>query len=187
MRARPLLILAASLVLALGLAACGNKQAHPHFADNEGFYVDAGGITYQVQLSRELNQYNVEDMAYLKGLAPGTPPLRPDEEWFAVFLAARNQTKSPLTTAHNFDMVDTQGNRYNAIPLDPALNEYVWEPTLLKPNGTQPVPDSVAYFGPTQGGLLLFRINVSAYSNRPLILEIRGPVGQVWARVSIDL
>jgi hypothetical protein len=178
---------AASLVLALGLAACGNKEAHPHVADNEGFYVDAGKITYQVQLSRELNQYNIEDMEYLKGLPPGTAAPRPDEEWFGVFLGAWNQTHTPALTAGNFDLVDTQGNRYNALPLDPNVNPYAWTPMLLKPGGRVPVPDSVAYFGPTQGSLLLFKINVTAYSNRPLILEIRGPAGQVLATVSIDL
>ena len=32
---------------------------------NNGVYVDAGPVTYQLQISRELNQYAVEDRQYL--------------------------------------------------------------------------------------------------------------------------
>ena len=57
-----------AFLLCLALGACGHKEAHPHFADNEGVYVDAGPLTYQVQLSRELNPSNIEDQRYLSGL-----------------------------------------------------------------------------------------------------------------------
>ncbi len=83
------------LTLALGVSACGHKQAHPHVADanNIGGYVDAGPITYQLQISRILNPYGTEDSQYLKGLPLGTPPLTADQYWYGVFLWAKNQTE----------------------------------------------------------------------------------------------
>ena len=70
-RARRLWILVCALALAVGLGACG-QEADPSTADNEGVYIDAGPITYQVQISRELNPYKVEDRQYLAGLPAGT-------------------------------------------------------------------------------------------------------------------
>jgi hypothetical protein len=188
MRLRRLPILVSSAVLALGVTAC-HKEAHPHTADNEGFYVDAGPITYQVQLSRELSPFNIEDKEYLNGVAAGTPQPKPDEEWFAIFLWAKNQTKSAQTTPDptSFDIVDTQGIHYQTVPIDPSTNPYVWTSETLKPGATEPATSSLASTGPTQGQELLFKINVSAYANRPLILEIRGPAQQVLATVSLDL
>jgi hypothetical protein len=176
-------------MLALVLGACGNKEAHPHYADTEGVYVDAGPITYQVQLSRELNPYNVEDVQYLRGLPAGTTRPKPDEEWFAVFLWASNQSGKTAATADPtaFDIIDTQGNIYQPILLDPIANPFAWTSQVLRPGETQPSPESVANYGPTQGGELLFKINTSAYSNRPLLLRIHGPSNQIWASVSLDL
>jgi hypothetical protein len=183
---RRLQILASGMALALGLGAC-HKEAHPHVADNEGFYVDAGPISYQVQLSRELNPYNIEDRAYLKGIPAGTTQPKPDEEWFAIWLWAENQTKSTQTTASNFDVVDTQGTTYHPIAIDPSLNLFAWTARTLRPLGTEPAPNSIASTGPTQGEEVLFKINVSAYANRPLQLEIRDASQQRLATVTLDL
>ncbi|MGZ4174069.1 MAG: hypothetical protein ACXVQR_06285 [Solirubrobacteraceae bacterium] len=176
-------------MLALTLGACGHKEAHPHYADTEGVYVDAGPITYQVQLSRELNPYNVEDQEYLRGLPRGTTAPRPDQEWFGVFLWATNQSGRTAATADPtaFDIIDTRGTIYQPILLDPIANPFAWISRVLRPNGTQPSPESIAFYGPTQGDLLLFKINTSAYSNRPLLLRIHGPGRQVRATVSLDL
>jgi len=187
MIARRTRILLCGVSLALPLAACGHKQAHPHAGDSEGVYVDAGPVTYQVQLSRELSPYNVEDQQYLRGLPSGTLGPRPDEEWFAIFLWAKNQSRSPATTASSFDIVDTQGTKYVPLAINPTVNPFAWTPQSLKPLGTEPSPDSVAAFGPTQGSELLFKINTSAYSNRPLTLEIRGPAQQLWGSITLDL
>jgi hypothetical protein len=187
--ARRASILAAAVSLALGVGACGNKKAHPTVADanNNGFYVDAGPVTYQLQISRELNQYDIEDRRYLTGLPAGTLPPTANEEWFAVFLWAKNQTSSPQTTTDSFDIVDTQGNRYVPIQLNPQLNAYAWTSQTLLPQGTEPAPGSTASDGPTQGGLLLFKINVSAYANRPLTLEIHAAGQALPSTISLDL
>jgi hypothetical protein len=188
-RARRFWILASGLMLALALAACGHKEAHPHVADTEGGYVDAGPLTYQVQLSRELNPFNIEDRVYLRGLPTGTPQPAADQEWFAIFLWAKNQTKSNAATVDPslFTIVDTQGTKYQPMVLDPNLNPFAWTTRTLKPLGTEPAAESIASYGPTQGAELLFKINTSAYANRPLLLQIRGASQQVLATVSLDL
>jgi hypothetical protein len=169
----------------VSLTACGQKLGHPTAADNEGFYVDAGPITYQVQLSRELNPYSQEDRQYLVGINAAAP--KPDEEWFAIFLWAKNQTKSAQTTTDSFDIVDTQGNTYYPIAINPQVNPYAWTTQTLKPLQSEPSPDTTALFGPTQGAELLFKINISAYSNRPLTLEIHAPGQASPSTVSLDL
>ncbi len=45
------------------------------------------------------------------------------------------------------------------------------------PSGVEPAPNTTASFGPTQGGLLLFKLPISVYSNRPLTLHIFSPSG----------
>ena len=186
MSRRAILTLACAAPLALGVTACG-KVNHPTSAENDGVYEVAGPITYQLEVSRELNQYSVEDRQYLVGLAPGTSTLTPAQEWYMVSLWAKNQTKRAAMTSDNFDIVDTQGNHYYPVAVNPAINQYAWTAQSLAPGATEPAPDTTASFGPTQGGLLLFKLNQTIYDNRPLTLEIRGPSGNVWATISLDL
>jgi len=191
-RARRVPILCTSLViLALGVAGCGNDPARRHAADPENFgvYVWAGQITYQLEISRELNGYSTEDSQYLEGLPKGTAAPTPDQEWYGVFVWAWNQTKGYQTTAplSDFDIVDTEGNMYHPYPINPADNPYQWTAQRLAPRATEPAPDTTAYFGPTQGQVLVFKINTTAYANRPLMLQIRGgALNKVEATVPLD-
>ena len=178
--------LAGSAVFAIGLVACGQKESsHPTSGDSEAVYVNAGPLSYQVQLSRALNPYNVEDREYLNGVS--VPPAKPDELWFAVFLRAKNDTHSNHATTTSFDIVDTIGNKYYPVPINPATNPYAWTSQTLKPLGTEPTTDSPASFGPTQGGLLLFKVNTSVFSNRPLMLQINAAGQSRPSTVSLDL
>lgn len=185
-RRRPVLVLACAGALALGLSACGKANV-PTSAENDGVYVQGGPITYQLQVSRELNQYDTEDKQYLTGLSPSETSLSPAQVWYMVSLWAKNQTKRPEQTTDNFDIVDTQGTHYYPVSVNPSLNPYVWTAQSLAPDGIEPAPDTTASFGPTQGALLLFKLNTTVYDNRPLTLEIRGPSGKVWATISLDL
>jgi hypothetical protein len=179
-------VLACSALLALGVGACGQKS-YPDAADanNDGGYVQAGPITYQLQISRELNAYSVEDSGYLAGVTAPAP--RPDQEWYGVFLWAKNQTHHPATTTDSFDIVDTQGNVYYPVPINAQRNPYAWTPQLLQPLGTQPTAGSTAYFGPIGGQLVLFKINISAYANRPLTFQIHAPGEARVSTISLDL
>ncbi len=173
--------------LLVGLAACG-RVGDPPTLENDGVYVQAGPITYQLQISRQLNQYSTEDSQYVKGVPPADSIRRPDQLWYGVFLWALNQTKRVQRTTDNFDIVDTEGTTYYPIPLNRALNPYAWTAQALAPRATEPEPGTTAFYGPTGGGLLLFKLNVTVYNNRPLTLEIRSPTnGKLWATISLDL
>ena len=186
-RSRPLVGLACALGLALATAGCGSLTHRVATEENNGVYVNAGPITYQLQISRELNQYSVEDSRYVAGVPLGAASLRPGQLWYGVFLNAKNQNKVSAPTTGNFVIVDTQGHRYFPLAVNRALNPYVWSAQLLPPGGVQPIPDSTAFYGPTQGQLLLFKLNISVYDNRPLTLEILGPTRRIWGAIELDL
>ncbi|MFZ0090163.1 MAG: hypothetical protein WAL63_11690 [Solirubrobacteraceae bacterium] len=191
-------IILCAVALAVALTGCGNN--HPHFAggqasgvdaadaNNNGAYVQADNVTYQLQISRELNQYSTEDSQYVKGLPPGySVTLGPTELWYGVFLWAKNQTNVPRTTSDNFEVVDTEGDVYRPLKLDTTVNPFAWTAQTLQPNTTEPGPNTVAQAGPTQGGLLLFKMSDSIYANRPLILFILNAANQKLASISLNL
>ena len=181
------MILASVAVLGVGLAACG-KANNPETAENDGVYVTAGPITYQLQVSRQLNPYATEDSQYLKGLPKADMSLASSQLWYGVFLWAKNQTQQTVPTRNTFDIVDTQGNHYYPVPVNHSLNGYSWTTRSLNPGAVEPAPDTQASFGPTQGGLLLFKLSDAVYDNRPLTLEIRGgQAHKIWSTISLDL
>jgi hypothetical protein len=176
-----------ALAAAAVLSACGARGGKATTADTEAFYVRAGQLTYQVQVSRALNPYSPEDHGYLAGLPAGTTPPAADEQWFAVFLWAKNFTHHAHMTTDSFDIVDTQGNTYYPIQLNPNVNPYAWTAQTLQPNDQEPGTSTTAFYGPTQGCELLFKINNSAYANRPLLLQIHAAGQPTPSTVSLDL
>ena len=181
---------AAALLCALALAACGGgaKQPTTH-GDGEGAYVQAGPLIYQVQLSRELNPFNVEDHEYLQGVSASAIEAAPDELLFGVWLRVQNATDQVHPAASEFKIVDTLGNEYEPIPL-PDSNPTAYTPRNVATDNGQPLspnPESVAGSGPIQGSMLLFKLNTSVYSNRPLELEITPPEGGAPSTVDLDL
>ncbi|MGO9753583.1 MAG: hypothetical protein ACLP8S_17365 [Solirubrobacteraceae bacterium] len=178
-----------AIALAAGVGACGvgHKVSHPRTADGEQIYIDAGRATYQVQLTRALNPYETEDRQYLAGLAPAQLVLAPDQLWFGVFVWAKNQTNSVVHTTDTFSISDSAGTVYYPIALNPTVNPYAWTSQRLAPGATQPTPGTTAYYGPTQGGLLLFKLSDAVYSNRPLTLNIYAAGQSRPSTVSLDL
>jgi hypothetical protein len=175
-------------VLSLGVAACGSgRHRYDATAENNGYYIKAGAVTYQLQVSRELNQYSTEDSQYLTGLPAGTAGPTAHQLWYGVFLWAKNDTKHSAPTTGSFYIVDTEGNRYYPVHLNPIANEYAWTPQTLPPLGTEPGPDTTASFGPTQGALLLFKLPDSVFADRPLTLEIAAPGRAQPSSISLDL
>lgn len=186
------LLLAAALLAATALVACGSGHKNPtHHGEGEGAYIQAGPLIYQVQMSRELEPSNVEDIEYLEGLPADEPPLRGDEFWFGVWLRVQNATDEDHVTASDFKIVDTLGTEFHPIEL-PATNPFSYQPTsLTSENGDgQPVypdPDSGAGSGPIQGAMLLFRLTTEVYANRPIELEIESSDGGEPSTVVLDL
>jgi hypothetical protein len=163
--------LALLAVAALTVAGCGNKQDVTTEAPTEGIYLDLGGMKYQIQMSRYLNQADVEDRSYLAGMPSGLQPTG-NEVWFGIWMRVQNETKQPLPVATQYEIHDTQGGVYRPVPLDAKSNPFAYQAGQLAPGNVLPSPDSAAGSTPIQGSLLLFRIKVDSLQNRPLELRI---------------
>jgi hypothetical protein len=179
-RLRKLTILALVLPAALALAACGDshtKVTTGTYAGESGAnapYLDVGPLSYEVQLSRELNPYSTEDAPYLQGLTPAQQKLEPGQEWFAVFMQVYNNGRHPEPAATDVTIADTQENRYT--PITPsAVNPFAYRAGTVPAHGRLPALETTAANGPTQGALLLFKIQTVSLDNRPLELKIVDP------------
>jgi hypothetical protein len=195
---RRIWVIVCLLAAALAVTACGSTRHTAPAADtlsghevgsevNNGEYIQAGPITYQLQVSRELNPYSEQDKPYVQGLPDGFEQPRADEIYYGVFLWAKNQHHHAYRTAAHFKITDTQGNTYYPIGLNPADNPFVWQSELLKKGQTYPTQNSVGAQGESQGGLLLFKLDISAYSNRPLTLFVLNAKGRALGSISLDL
>ena len=58
---------------------------------------------------------------------------------------------------------------------------------LLQKGETQPGEDTLQSEGESQGGLLLFKLNSSAYADRPLTLFILSRGGRKLGSITLDL
>jgi hypothetical protein len=183
----PLRRLAAAAVVALAaatsLSACGGDE--PRNAKTEGVYVNTGDLKYQVQISRLLNPTDFEDRDYLVGV-PTADGLTGDEEWFGVFMRVFNESKRQQTSAHQFEIRDTTGKAFDPVPLA-GDNRVAFRSGVINPGDQNPVPGSEARENTTQGGLILFKIPVHAFANRPLELHIIPPGGGPEATVDLDV
>ncbi len=179
-RLRKLSTLAVALVAVLALSACGNahtKVTTGTYAGESGEtapYLDVGPLKYNVQISRELNPANSEDAGYLQGLTPAQRKLEPGQEWFVVSLQVFNTNSQPLPASTNVVIYDTQNNVYSPLIPD-QTNMYAYRGGIVGPNSQLPEADTTAAFGPTQGSLLLFKIQTVSLDNRPIKVRITNP------------
>ncbi|HEV2973855.1 MAG TPA: hypothetical protein VGX69_02530 [Solirubrobacteraceae bacterium] len=179
-RLRKLSPLALAVLAAIALGACGDSHTRVTtgtYAGESGKnapYLNVGPLVYEVQLSRELNPYDTEDAQYLQGLTPAQRKLEAGQEWFGVFVQVYNNDAQPLPTASDFTITDTQENVYT--PIVPGLtNQFAYHAGSIPGNGRVPELDTVAANGPTQGALLLFKIQVVSLDNRPLTFKVVDP------------
>lgn len=192
-RRRPVLACLLTLLAALALSACGSSHTQLNHEDNTGAggvnsdYISLGGLKYQVQISRTLNPYKVEDAAYLAGIPPRLAQLPPGQEWFGVFMLVLNPGHLPEPAASDFTLSDTRGNMYKPVAL-PTTNQYAYRPVTIAAGQQIPIVDSPAYYSPTQAALLLFQIPTSEFDNRPLTLTLTDPTDPTkTATVTLDV
>jgi len=173
---------------ALALSACGSSEntgtGRQFEAQQEGQYIDYSQLTYQVQLSRYLNPADPEDKQYLTGLPAGVNPVLPgDETWFGVWMRVKNYSGETMTPTGSFQITDTEGDKFQPVPLNPN-NPFSYQPIPLLHSQVLPTPDTAAASGPIQGSLILFRLKTDALQNRPLTLSIGSDEP---AEMSLDL
>jgi hypothetical protein len=188
---KPLAAPFAVAAVALTLSACGGDEEPVTHGHSEAVYVEAGHLYYQVQISRELNPFAVDDAEYLQGVPDPVESLGREDEWFGVWLRAQNTTDEDQEAASEFKVVDAEGNEYEPIELGDE-NVFGYQPrTVEKKTGNgQPLlpnPDAAAGSGPIQGSMLLFRVPYSIYSNQPVELEIVPPEGGDPSTITLDM
>jgi hypothetical protein len=177
---RKLPLVALALLAALALGACGSSHSRVTtgtYAGESGAnapYLDVGPLTYEVQLSRELSPYNVEDAAYLEGLTPAQRKLEAGQEWFGVFMQVYNNTSQPHPASESLTISDTQNNLYTPVVPGPT-NAFAYRGGIIPAKGRLPELSTTAANGPTQGVLLLYKIQIVSLDNRPLELKIVDP------------
>lgn len=182
-------VLALTAALALGVSACGaekHSDADRAPAASEALYTDAGGLTYQVQLSRQLNPRDPEDADYFRPLTPEQASTQKGQVWFGVFLRVENQTKQALPSAREFTVQDTQHNVFRPMPA--GQNAFAYRPEVIPPKGFLPNPERLQAYAGTQGALLLFKLPLGSLNNRPLELAIKNPSDtRRAARIDLDV
>ena len=186
----------ASLLLvlaALALSACGSSHTPLKHEDNTGAggvdsdYITLDGVRYQVQISRLLNPYTEEDSQYLATFGAAARDLPAGQAWFAVFLLALNPGKQPKPSVSDFTLSDTENNTYTPVPL-PADNLYAYRAATIPAGGQIPPVDSAAFYSPTQASLLLFKMPLTAFNNRPWTLTLTNPTDPTdTATVNLDV
>lgn len=172
------------VVAALATSACGNKEPETLHGTTEGAYLDLDGMKYQVQISRQLNPYDVEDSYYVRGQNEPAPAR--DDTWFGVFVRVYNPTDTPKRATSEFEIHDTQGNIYKPVPLD-NTNVFRYVPTSLGSEQMIPTPGSPGFNSPIRGSLLLFRVKIDSFENRPLEFIIKQPGSDEHAQVPLDV
>jgi hypothetical protein len=173
------LLMALTALAVLALASCGGGSEREESvlqAESEGLYLDIQEMTYQIQISRQLNAADTEDQAYLQGVDPAERRLRPDESWFAVFLRVDNLSDEPQRAAEEFEVTDTQENRYTPVPIA-ASNPFAYKGGTVPPGEQLPPLSSLAQQNESvNGALILFKVRNFSFENRPLEFLIQDPV-----------
>lgn len=188
MRRRPVRTLLPALlaVASLSLAACGQKHAVVTHAETEGVYVDLGQLDYQAQISRILNPAIAPDTSYVSGVPEFASELADDETWFGVFIRVQNQTDEPHEATTDIKIVDTTGEEFRPLTLDPEANAFAYRGQVVEPGAVVPSPDSAPGLSSAQGRLLLFKLTYEALGNRPVELILEGEDGSE-ATIVLDL
>lgn len=180
-----ILVLAIAAAAALVAAGC-NKPATITDAKTEGIWIDAGRLNYHIQASRILEPGVTPDSTYLKGVPLGVSPSG-QEVWFAVFLRVENKSDKASLSAKQFEITDTQGNTFSPIAVNTNLNPFAYKPTVLAPNKAIPLPDSPQDFDSVSGAMLLFKIPLVNYQNRPLTFHVHSADGTAPPEARLDL
>jgi hypothetical protein len=178
---RPIAVIGALLV-AVALAACGGsaelKETSGTYDGSGGVgapYLAVGPLVYQVQISRALNPYDIEDSSYLAGLSASQRELHPGEEFFAVFMQVYNETNKSHVAASDITVSDIEGRTYHPIEPD-QTNLYAYRPGTVVPAKEQlPILSSTAASAPINGLMLLYKISVESLEYRPLTVKIVSP------------
>jgi hypothetical protein len=174
-------LVAAALTAAL--PGCGGST--PQRDVPPGTPIEVRGISYDVQISSELNPDSDSDHAFFAGVPAAGRKLPPGQVWLGVFVQAQNESDGPRRAARSITVADTFNHVFRPVPLPPD-NAYAYRPATLASGDSEPGPNSPAASSSEQGSLLLFHVPLGYFmDNRPLELRV-ADAGQL-ASVQLDL
>jgi hypothetical protein len=175
-------VLAALVAAALLVAAgCGGDEERTN--GQEGLYIDVGDAVYQVQLTRLLNPVQGPDDVY----ARGQRPLRPNEQFLAVFMVIENNGSAAYFPPRLMTITDTRGNKYLPLDTQAAGGFGLDFSQPIEPGKDAPPQDSPAALGPSAAAMVLFRVReASVTDNLPLELKIPSGDGKS-SRIELDV
>ena len=159
-----------ALIGALLVGACGNEG--DGLSAVEGEPLELGELSYNVQITRLLNQAAIDDSEYLRGM-PRAPK---GTAYLAVFIRVDNEGTEPTRIPATFPIKTTRDQVFEPIETN---NPFALPLGAEVPAGGQfPTVDSAAFSGPIKGSMLLYLVDEAATENRPLELDIPGPGGE---------
>ena len=91
-------------------------------------------------------------------------------------MRVENTTDKPEPATNGYSIRDTQGNVYKPVTMGPK-NVFAYRPAVLQPKDLLPLPSSAAAESTIQGSMVLFKIPVANFQNRPLELLVPPPSG----------
>lgn len=182
----PRLLLLLLAALAMGATGCERKRDAYKRAKTEGLHLDAGGLKYQIQLSRLMNPKIALDRSLLRDVPPTEQKPNREQAYFGVWLEIENDSKGIHQSASQFEIEDSLGKKYEPIAIDPEKSPFYYASTRMKPHAVLPDPDSPPGQTSPGGLFLLFKLDLTAYQNRPLEFRIIPPV-DADAEVELDL
>jgi hypothetical protein len=179
-RSASLLVVAVSTAALVG---CGGST--PQRDAPPGTPVEVRGVSYDVQISSELNPDSDSDHAFFAGVPAAGRKLPPDQVWLGVFVQAQNDSDATRRAARSITVADTVDRVFHPVRLPPE-NDYAYRPATLAPGESEPAPESPGASSPEEGSLLLFHLPLDYFmENRPLELRISDH-GQL-ASVQLDV
>lgn len=179
-RSLSLLVIAVSTAALIG---CGGST--PQRDAQPGTPVEVRGVSYDVQISSQLNPDSDGDHPFFAGVPAAGRKLPPDQVWLGVFVQAQNESNGPRRAASAITVADTVDHVFRPVRL-PSENAYAYRPATLAPGDSEPAPDAPAASSPEQGSLLLFHLPLDYFiGNRPLELRVSDH-GQL-ASVQLDV
>jgi hypothetical protein len=170
----PLVLSAAALFVAIGLALGIDRRVYPKAPDYR--VVRLGGLEYESMLGRPLHPAkNRVDAAIAAGLSPGDRRLGRGELLYGAFISVDNDSPRAQPMARRFELRDEQGNVYRPLRL-PGTNPYAYRARLIHPRTRIPQHGTPAAGNlAATGRMLLFRVPASQYESGRFELVIHDP------------
>jgi hypothetical protein len=170
----PLVLSAAALLVAAGLALAIDRRVYPTAPDYR--VASLGGLEYESMLGRPLHPAkNRVDAEIAAGLSRRELRLGRGEILFGAFISVSNDSPRAQPMARRFELRDEQGHVYRPLRL-PDTNPYAYRARLIHPrtsipqHGT-PAADNLA----ATGRMLLFRVPSADYENGRFELLVHDP------------